>query len=94
MHSDVCQLSHTARDGSKYFVTFVDDYSKFSSVYFTTVKSQVFKCIQHFIRSTVRETGEKLMELRSDNGGEYIPPVTIVYIYQLACSKGGFIPGG
>lgn len=34
IHSDVCQLSHQARDGSKYFVTFIDDSTKFGVVYF------------------------------------------------------------
>lgn len=83
IHSDVCQLSHQARDGSKYFVTFIDDFTKFGVVYFIHAKSQVFECLQHFVSSSERETGEKIVELRSDNGGEYISLRLKVYLRSL-----------
>lgn len=36
------------------------------------LKSQVFDCFVHFTRRAERESGHKLVDLRSDNGGEYI----------------------
>lgn len=72
VHSDVCQLSIKSRNGSRYFVTFIDDYTKFSTVYHIRHKFQVFECFQHFVRQAERETTDKVMELRSDNGGEYV----------------------
>lgn len=72
IHSDVCQMPHRARDGSRYFVTFIDDYSKYAVVYFISNKSNVIDCFLHFVRQAKRETGEKVQCLRSDNGGEYV----------------------
>lgn len=72
IHSDVCQLSQRSRDGACYFVTFIDDYSKFLTVYHIHHKYQVFECFKHFVRSTERETSDQIVELRSDNRGEYI----------------------
>lgn len=62
-HSDVCQLSIRLRDGARYFVTFIDDYTKYSTVYHIKYKSQVFECFQHFVRQSERETTHKLAEL-------------------------------
>lgn len=41
-------------------------------VYNIKLKSQVFDCFVHFTQLAERETGLKLVDLRSDNGGEYI----------------------
>lgn len=71
VHSDVCQLSSPSHKGFRYFVSFIDDYSKHAVVYHIRMKSQVFECFIHFINSSERETGLKLVDLRSDNGGEY-----------------------
>lgn len=72
IHSDVCQLSHPSRDGHKYFVSFIDDYSKHSVVYQIKRKSEVFESFVHFVKQAERETGERIVDLRSDNGGEYV----------------------
>lgn len=72
VHSDVCQLPHCARDGSRYFVTFLDDFSKFGTVYFIRNKSSVYHCFLHYMRQAKRETGCKIQHLRTDNGGEYV----------------------
>ena len=43
LHSDLCgPLPSTSFSGFKYFLTFIDDYSKFNSVYFLKLKSKVF----------------------------------------------------
>lgn len=72
VHSDVCQLSQPSHKGFKYFVSFIDDYSKMAVVYQMKLKSQVFECFVHFTQRAERETGNKLIDLHSDNGGEYI----------------------
>lgn len=72
VHSDVCQLSHPSREGFRYFVSFIDDFSRFAVVYQIKSKSQVFECFVHFTTRAERETGLKLVDLRSDNGGEYV----------------------
>lgn len=44
IHSDVCgPIDPPAWDGSRYFVSFIDDYSHFSMIYLMKKKSQVFE---------------------------------------------------
>lgn len=38
------------------------------------MKSQVFDCFVHFTHTAERETGLKLVDLRSDKGGGRISP--------------------
>ena len=43
VHSDVCvPLSVQARGGYEYFVTFIDDYSRYDYVYLMLKKSETF----------------------------------------------------
>lgn len=73
VHSDVCQSSHQSREGYKYFVKFIDDFLKHSVAYKLHRKSQVFESFVHFTSQAERKTGEKLVDLRSDNGGSISP---------------------
>ena len=72
VHSDVCgPLQEASIGGSRYFVTFIDDFSRFTWVYFLKSKSQVFDCFKEFVNMAETSTGGKVKILRSDNGGEY-----------------------
>ena len=57
--------------GSKYFVTFIGDRSRFTSVYFLKSKSEVFEKFKEFVAWTEDLTGKQVKILRSDNVGEY-----------------------
>ena len=49
VHSDVCGLMPTASIGGKrYFVTFIDDYTRCCRVYFIRSKSEVFEKFREF----------------------------------------------
>ncbi|KAL5499747.1 hypothetical protein EMCRGX_G011207 [Ephydatia muelleri] len=56
----------------EYFVTFVDDYSRFCRVYFMKRKSEAFDKFKEFERCSTNECGLSIGIFRSDNGGEYI----------------------
>ena len=44
IHSDVCgPLSSTARGGYQYFITFIDDFSRYGYVYLMKHKSESFE---------------------------------------------------
>ena len=58
--------------GAKYFVTFIDDYSRCCAVYFIKHKSEVFQKFKEFEAAAVNSTGNRIATLRSDNGGEYV----------------------
>ncbi|MCO5610117.1 hypothetical protein L7F22_064352 [Adiantum nelumboides] len=73
VHSDVCGPMRTPSVGnSLYFVTFIDDFSRFCWVYPLKAKSDVFAIFQHYVAMVENETGCKVQTLRTDRGGEYM----------------------
>ncbi|MCO5563189.1 hypothetical protein L7F22_016826 [Adiantum nelumboides] len=73
VHSDVCGPMRTPSVGnSLYFVTFIDDFSRFCWVYPLNAKSDVFAIFQHYVSMVENETGCKVQTLRTDRGGEYM----------------------
>ena len=73
VHSDVCgPFRVNSLGGHRYFVTFIDDYSRKTWVYFLSHKSQVLSKFQHFVQLMRTTTGQQnIKTFRSDNGGEY-----------------------
>lgn len=72
IHSDVCgKMSQTAYDGSNYFVTFTDDYSRATMVYCIKNKSDVLEKFREYKAMAEAQHGCKIAKLRVDNGGEY-----------------------
>ena len=73
IHSDVWGItpviSHT---NFKYFVTFIDDLSRFTWVYFLHSKSEVFDAFQKFMAYVENQFSTRIKILRSDFGGEYM----------------------
>ena len=57
--------------GAKYFVLFIDDFTRKTFVYFLTQKSQVLEKFKEFKAFAENETECQIQTLRSDNGGEY-----------------------
>ncbi|MCO5552239.1 hypothetical protein L7F22_005751 [Adiantum nelumboides] len=55
-----------------YFVTFIDDFSRFCWVYPLKEKSDVFAIFQHYVSMVENEIGCKVQTLRTDRGGEYM----------------------
>ena len=63
---------NTGFDGSKYFLTFIDDYSKCALIYTLKSKDEVYDCILDYINKVENLTGKKIKRLRCDNGKEYM----------------------
>jgi transposase InsO family protein len=72
IHSDVCgPMSSISLSGYEYYVTFIDDHSRKTWIYFMRTKDEVFSRFQEFKALVENQTGRKIKTLRSDNGGEY-----------------------
>ena len=72
VHSDVHELPVRNRAGHKYWVTFIDDFSRFWVVRELSHKSDVFQAFKEF-KALVENLFEcKVKALRDDKGGEYI----------------------
>ena len=72
IHSDVCGPMQTSTfSGKRYFVTFIDDKSRYCVVYLIKSKSEVVDKFANFVAFAEKQTGKRVKSLRSDNGGEY-----------------------
>ncbi|GKA48621.1 retrotransposon protein, putative, ty1-copia subclass [Tanacetum coccineum] len=73
IHTDVCgPLRHVSRQGASYFITFMDDYSRYGYVYHLKHKHEVFETFKVFKNEVENQLGKIIKALRSDRGGEYI----------------------
>lgn len=57
--------------GNRYFITFIDDFSRKLWVYFLKEKSAAFTVFKNFKALAENQSGHKLVTLCSDRGGEY-----------------------
>jgi hypothetical protein len=72
VHSYLCGPMETVSFGkAHYFLTFIDDYSRKTWVYFLQEKSEVFTHFLEFKELVEKQSGLKILTLRTDNGGEY-----------------------
>ena len=73
IHSDVWGISPIISHANyKYFVTFIDDYSKYTWIYFLRSKSEVFSVFKTFVAYIETQFSSNIKVLRSDSGGEYM----------------------
>ncbi|RVW60135.1 Retrovirus-related Pol polyprotein from transposon TNT 1-94 [Vitis vinifera] len=73
VHSDVwgsCPV--TSQTGFRYFVTFVDDFSRMTWIYFMKNRSEVFSHFCAFSAEIKTQYDVSVKILRSDNGKEYV----------------------
>lgn len=72
VHTDVWGISPViSHQHHKYFVTFIDDYTHYTWVYFLRSKSEVFKTFQIFHALIETQFSAKIRILQSDSSGEY-----------------------
>ena len=72
VHSDVHQVPYPSFSGFRYWVTFIDDYSRFRFVLPIKAKSDVFDAFKQFKAYAENQSGHKIKILRDDKGGEYM----------------------
>ena len=72
VHSDICgPINPTSNGGKRYFITFIDDYSWKTWVYFLQEKSEAFSTFKSFKMLVEKEASKPIKIFRSDHGGEY-----------------------
>ena len=73
VHTDLCgPMSTSARGGYEYFITFIDDYSRYGYIYLMRHKSEAFDKFKEFKAEVENHRGRSIKSLRSDLGGEYL----------------------
>ena len=85
VHTDVWRPAPiSVKNGVRYFLTFIDDFSRKVWVYFMKKKSEVFIKFKMWKAEVEKETGWSLKCLRSDNGEEYTSKE-----FQIFCEEYG-----
>ncbi|KAD7117932.1 hypothetical protein E3N88_05200 [Mikania micrantha] len=73
IHTDVCGPFRTmSRNHERYFVSFIDDYSRYAYVYLMKHKHETFEKFKEFQNEVENQLGKTIKALRSDRGGEYL----------------------
>jgi transposase InsO family protein len=93
IHSDICGLMHVESvSGFRYFVLFIDDYSRKTWIYFLKAKDEVFDRFQEFRALVENQTGRKIWVLRSKNRGEYTSKDFVDYCATVGIKKELTVP--
>jgi len=71
VYSDVWGPAPNSVGGHKYYVSFIDDYSKFTWIYLLKFKSEVFSKFREFQSLVERLFNRKIITMQTDWGGEY-----------------------
>ena len=73
IHTDVCgPMNIEARSGYHYFLTFIDDLSRYGYIYLMKHKSETIEKFKEFQSEVENHRNKKIKFLRSDRGGEYL----------------------
>ena len=72
VHSDVWTCPVVSVSGMKYFVTFIDCYSRMTWIYLMRHKDEVFTCFEIFCSYVKTQFNVQVQVIRTDNGTEYI----------------------
>jgi len=72
IHSDVWTSPLISASGMKYFVTFIDCYSRMTWLYLMKHKKEVLKCFKDFCACIKNQFNAHVKIIRTDNGTEYM----------------------
>ena len=72
IHTNVCgPMKTTSLSGNKYFIFFIDDYTRMCWVYFIKLNHEVFSVFKQFKALVENQSNLSIKILRSDNGTKY-----------------------
>lgn len=72
VHSDILGPIHLPTvNGKKYILSFIDDHTRFNTVYLLSNKSEACETFKRYQTRIEKQTGRKIVKLKSDRGGKY-----------------------
>jgi transposase InsO family protein len=72
IHSDICEMNEIlTKGGKRYFITFIDDCTRFCYVYLMKIKDEALHYFKIYKAEVENQLEKKIKRLRSDRGGEY-----------------------
>ncbi|KAL0333939.1 UNVERIFIED_CONTAM: Retrovirus-related Pol polyprotein from transposon TNT 1-94 [Sesamum angustifolium] len=86
IHSDICDLKFVqTRGGKKYFITFIDDCTRYCYVYLLRSKDEALEAFKLYKNEVENQLSKTIKAIRNDRGGEYGAP------FEEFCSEFGII---
>ena len=86
IHTDICDMkSIPSRGGNKYFITFIDDCSRYCYVYLLSSKDKAVNAFKSYKAEVETQLNKKIKIIRSDRGGEYEFP------FEEICTEFGIV---
>jgi len=87
VYSNVCgPLEVPSFGGNKYFISFVDEFSRKTWLYLIKAKIEAFDMFQKFKILVEKQSGKSIKVLRTDGGGEYTSKV-----FEKFCENNGIV---
>jgi transposase InsO family protein len=72
LHMDLFgPVAYISTGGNKYGLVIVDDYSRFTWVFFLQDKNETQEVLKKFLRRALNEFDAKVKKIRSENGTEF-----------------------
>eukprot|EP00253_Pinus_taeda_P002451 PITA_02451 len=93
IHSDICGLmpAHSI-GGHLYYITFIDDFSRKTWIYYLKHKDEAFEIFIKFKALIGNQIGKRIKVFRSDNGGEYMSNEFIAFCKKEGIKKETIVP--
>ncbi|CAM8986525.1 unnamed protein product [Rhodiola kirilowii] len=83
IHSDLADFKNTAsRGGKHYYITFVDDFSKYTRVYLLKSKDEASEMFLQYKAEVENQLDRKIKRLRTDRGGEYESDFFEIFVFE------------
>jgi transposase InsO family protein len=70
IHTDICSPDMDSH-GQRYFISFIDDYSRYMYLYMLHNKNEALDAFKIFKAEVEKQCGKQIKIVRSDRGGEY-----------------------
>ena len=72
VHTDICGPFPETNSGFKYYISFIDDCSRYTRVYLMHNKGEAVIKYKEYSDFVKTQTGKNIKQLKSDNGTEYL----------------------
>jgi hypothetical protein len=84
IHSDLCEMNNILTKGGKqYFITFIDDSTRFCYVYLSKSKDEALHYFKTYKVEVENQLERKIKRLRSDHGGEYFSGDFLIFVWNM-----------
>jgi hypothetical protein len=84
IHSDLCEMNEILTKGGKqYFITFIDDSTRFCYVYLLKSKDEALYYFKTYKAEVENQLERKIKRLRSNRGGEYFQVIFLIFVWNM-----------